>query len=132
MLIYKDGKVADYKEFFKDTSFPVSGPSDSFLAEQGAVKVNLWKPHDQDTEKLVSCDPYLEDGWAYTVQVEPKTQEEIDSQNESFNAKQRQGRADAYAQEADPLFFKWQRGEATKEEWLAKVEEIKARFAYIE
>jgi acyl-CoA reductase-like NAD-dependent aldehyde dehydrogenase len=31
------------------------------------------------------------------------------------------------AAEADPLFFKWQRGEATKEEWLAKVEEIKAR-----
>lgn len=34
----------------------------------------------------------------------------------------------AYAKEADPLFFKWQRGEATEAEWLAKVAEIKARF----
>lgn len=34
----------------------------------------------------------------------------------------------AYSREADPLFFKYQRGESTKEEWLAKIEEIKARF----
>ena len=34
----------------------------------------------------------------------------------------------AYESEADPLFFKSQRGEATQAEWLAKVEEIKARF----
>ena len=37
-------------------------------------------------------------------------------------------RATAYREEADPLFFKYQRGEATKEEWLAKIAEIKARF----
>ncbi|MFO0447955.1 MAG: hypothetical protein ACK52I_04575, partial [Pseudomonadota bacterium] len=35
----------------------------------------------------------------------------------------------AYVKESDPLFFKWQRGEATKEDWLAKVEEIKARHS---
>jgi hypothetical protein len=34
----------------------------------------------------------------------------------------------AYQAEADPLFFKSQRGEATHEDWLAKVAEIKARF----
>lgn len=34
----------------------------------------------------------------------------------------------AYIVEADPLFFKAQRGEATMEEWQAKVAEIKARF----
>ena len=34
----------------------------------------------------------------------------------------------AYIAEADPLFFKAQRGEATVEEWQAKVAEIKARF----
>lgn len=37
-------------------------------------------------------------------------------------------RAAAYAAESDALFFKSQRGEATKEEWLAKVQEIKDRF----
>ena len=34
----------------------------------------------------------------------------------------------AFQAEADPLFFKSQRGEATQAEWLAKVAEIKARF----
>ena len=41
-----------------------------------------------------------------------------------------QSRAAAYAAEADPLFFKAQRGEATTDEWTAKVAEIKARFPY--
>jgi hypothetical protein len=39
-----------------------------------------------------------------------------------------QNRRAAYITEADPLFFKAQRGEATMEEWQAKVAEIKARF----
>jgi hypothetical protein len=34
----------------------------------------------------------------------------------------------AYIAEADPLFFKAQRGEATMAEWQAKVAEIKARY----
>jgi hypothetical protein len=39
-------------------------------------------------------------------------------------------RATAYATEADPLFFKAQRGEATIEEWQAKVAEIRSRYPY--
>lgn len=34
----------------------------------------------------------------------------------------------AYIAEADPLFFKAQRGEATVQEWQDKVAEIKTRF----
>jgi hypothetical protein len=37
-------------------------------------------------------------------------------------------RQQAYIAEADPLFFKAQRGEATMEEWQAKVAEIRNRF----
>lgn len=37
-------------------------------------------------------------------------------------------RAAAYVKESDPLFFKYQRGEVLKEDWLAKVAEIKARY----
>jgi hypothetical protein len=43
---------------------------------------------------------------------------------------QKVARAEAYRIEADPLFFMSQRGEATTEEWLAKVAEIKTRFPY--
>jgi hypothetical protein len=39
-----------------------------------------------------------------------------------------ENRRQAYINEADPLFFKAQRGEATMEEWQAKIAEIKARF----
>jgi hypothetical protein len=46
--------------------------------------------------------------------------------------KARVARAAAYAAEADPLFFKAQRGEATAEEWDAKVQEIRVRHPYPE
>lgn len=34
----------------------------------------------------------------------------------------------AYKLESDPLFFKWQREEGTKQEWLDKVDEIRNRY----
>lgn len=55
------------------------------------------------------------------VEPEPVTKE-----------KQAAIRRDAYAQEADPIFFMVQRGEATMDEWLAKIAEIKARYPYPE
>jgi len=39
-----------------------------------------------------------------------------------------ENRRAAYISESDPLFFKWQAGEATQAEWQAKRSEIKARF----
>lgn len=83
MLIYKDNVVADYRNIFTNTSFPPNGPSDEFLTEQGAYKVNMWLPHDSRTEKLVSCNPYIQDGWAYTVEVQPKTQTEMDADTDA-------------------------------------------------
>ena len=43
---------------------------------------------------------------------------------------QQAARAEAYKAESDPLFFKAQRGEATMDEWLALVAEIKMRYPY--
>jgi len=37
-------------------------------------------------------------------------------------------RGKAYVAESDPLYFKWKRGEATEQEWLDKVAEIKTRY----
>jgi hypothetical protein len=98
MLVYKDGVVADYREFFKGTSFPASGISDSFLAENNAVKVSVFLPHDRATEKLVSCDPYVQDGFAYTIQVAPKTEEELTADRESKSAEVRKQRDELLAQ----------------------------------
>jgi hypothetical protein len=69
--------VGDYRELFPSTSFPPSGPSTEFLQDMGCKPVNLFKPHDRDTEKLVQCDPYVEGDWVYTVQVAPLTEEEL-------------------------------------------------------
>ena len=37
-------------------------------------------------------------------------------------------RSEAYKNESDPIFFQWQRGEKTEQEWLDKVAEIKQRY----
>lgn len=47
----------------------------------------------------------------------PPTQEQIDAWRKS-----------AYQQEADPLYFKWQRGESTQQAWLDKIAEIRQRY----
>jgi len=53
----------------------------------------------------------------------------IVAQEQALASAQR-NRASAYTAEADPLFFKYQAGEVTKEEWLAKREEIRSRYPY--
>ena len=61
------------------------------------------------------------------------SKKELDSHSENVKAIKKSRIADqqrqlAYQTESDPLFFKYQRGEATEQEWLDKVAEIKARF----
>lgn len=34
----------------------------------------------------------------------------------------------AYVEQADPVFFKWQRGEATEADWQAAVAAVKAQY----
>jgi DsbC/DsbD-like thiol-disulfide interchange protein len=36
----------------------------------------------------------------------------------------------AYTTESDPVFFQWQRGDATEQEWLDAVEAVKAKYPY--
>lgn len=47
------------------------------------------------------------------------------------NEQARQRRLLAFRDEADPLFFGWQRGENTEQAWLDKCEEIRQRFPYV-
>jgi len=72
--------------------------------------------------------------WLDQHQPQP-TEAEIQTELDRLIADQprkeaRQSRAAAYASEADPLFFKAQRGEVTIEEWQAKVAEIRNRYPY--
>jgi hypothetical protein len=70
--------------------------------------------------------------WLDTNQTKP-TEAEITAEVARLTALEpariaTENRRSAYIVEADPLFFKAQRGEATMEEWQAKVAEIKTRF----
>lgn len=82
MLIAKtqDGQVlavADYRSLFPNTSFPASGPSPEFMAENSCMTVTVFKPYDANTQKLIPADPYIEGNTVYTVQVVELTPEEI-------------------------------------------------------
>lgn len=72
----------------------------------------------QSQGKIISAD---ENGYPILTDPPPLTAEQI---QEAVTA----ARAAAYVKESDPLFFKYQRGEVLKEDWLAKVAEIKARY----
>ena len=70
--------------------------------------------------------------WLDTNQTQP-TEAEIAAEVARLTALEpariaTENRRNAYIAEADALFFKAQRGEATMEEWQAKVAEIKARY----
>lgn len=58
-----------------------------------------------------------------------KTQVEVDQETLADATERcRVSRLQAYRDESDPLFFDYQKGVTTKEAWLAKVAEIKARY----
>lgn len=61
--------------------------------------------------------------------IRPYTPEEITALQPT-REQQEAARKVAYQNEADPIFFMAQRGEATMEEWQAKVAQIKAQYPY--
>ena len=93
--------VSDYQSMFPDTSFPASGPTDDWMAENSCMYVNTFLTYDQNTEKLVPATPYIQVDnskkplqWVYTVQIEPLTPEEIEQRNEN---KRQQNKSQASA-----------------------------------
>lgn len=90
-IVVNDGIEAhgDIRVLFPHVSFPPSGPEEQWLEDNNIKPVTYWKSHDLLTEKLVPCDPYLEDGEVYAVEVEPYTEEELEARNQSQWAKVR-------------------------------------------
>jgi hypothetical protein len=80
-------------------------------------------------QRVVEGVPALQSNvWVQVWNVVSLTTEEVAQRQAEYIEQMRQQRAEAYRQESDPLFFKAQRGEATQQEWLDKVNEIKSRF----
>lgn len=69
---------------------------------------------------------YLDNG---IVQKLEKGNAEYD---EAYVASQKAKRAAEYPKEADGIFFKFQRGEATEQEWKDAVQKVKDKYPYEE
>jgi hypothetical protein len=96
------------------------------IIEAGIV-ANIVLSEEPLAENWTLCPTQVAIGWSYNDSKfapsgEPSVTKEV----------QEESRRLAYQVEADPLFFKWQAGEATEEEWLTKRQEIRDRYPYPE
>lgn len=126
----KDGQVVKYpysiyelKRENPNVSFPENVESSGILEQFDVFKVTeVAAPSYTYKQNLIEETPNLINGaWCQDWKVEDKSIVEVEEIHEQL-------RTVAYRTESDPLFFKAQRGEATMEEWIAKVNEIKARY----
>ena len=84
VAIVNNGSIEQTGELsvlFPNVSFPASGPSDEWMAENNLVPVTYFKAYDAATQKLVSCEAYLEDGAVYAVNVESLSADELAAKN---------------------------------------------------
>ena len=120
----------------KDLDALPKADQDAFKARL-AAGINRWEWQDgnwvltQDTATIERFGFTLADFTDAPVPEKPTNNPDEDAKAAALD-EAKQNRAAAYAGEADPLFFKAQRGEATLEEWQAKVIEIRDRFPYPE
>jgi hypothetical protein len=87
---------------------------------------SLWSLVDNDLGTLV---------WDETNADDAPTQADLDAawpqvQYDLAYAQVEQARHAAYITDADPAFFKWQRGTGTEQEWLDAVQAVKDQHPY--
>jgi hypothetical protein len=125
----KNNNIEKYPYYSRDllsenpnTSFP-EVISDDLYKEWDIYPVKVVQQPNITYKQNISegVPEFINNEWTQTWIITDKLIEEINSIQES-------NRKEAYREESDPLFFKWQRGEATQQEWLDKVEEIKSRW----
>lgn len=90
--------------------------------------VHGWIPFTADPNDAAGADLYeaaiAGDFGPVAEYVQPEPPEHVPPTQEQIDAL----RKAAYQAEADPLFFKWQRGESTQEAWLDKIADIRNRY----
>ena len=69
-------QVGDYQVLFPNTSFPASGPTDEWMAENSCLPVTVYLPYDPTSQVLVSVAPYINGDVVYTVEVQEMTPEQ--------------------------------------------------------
>lgn len=69
-------KTGTIRELFPNTSFPKSGPPDSFISDNNVVELVESLSITLPDQKLTKVDAYVDSGKAYSVKVETCTDEE--------------------------------------------------------
>lgn len=131
-----DGAVAKYPytigNLRKDnqrTSFPKRLSDEALQDWNVYVVARVDRPDVDYTKNVNEGTPVLQGyQWTQVWDVTEASAEEIAQRKAYLTAQAEANRAEAYRTESDPLFFKWQRGTATEQEWLAKVAEIRVRY----
>jgi hypothetical protein len=87
------------------------------------------------TEWTLSGDDYA--GLTWLSEGKPPTEKQLEAlwpevQHEVAMERVEQARASAYRETSDALFFKYQRGTATEQEWLDAVQAVKDAHPYPE
>jgi len=98
--------------------------TDYILSESGVIRNSdrASIPDDDGNRDWRAYLQWVADGNTAAPYVpEPVTVEQVEAQ-----------RRQAFVTESDPLFFRWQRGEVTEQEWLGKVQQIRERNPYPE
>jgi hypothetical protein len=126
--------LGDLRKSYPNTSFP-KNPLPESLAEFGVYPVQRVEEPSIDplTQNVFERTPVLIGGkWTQVFEVVQASAEEIEERKANKNNEIRERRLEEYKRFSDPLFFKWQRDEGTKEEWVWAVQQIKELYPYVE
>jgi len=120
--------ILNIRQRLPHISFPT--PVTDEALPEGFVRVHSTPmPAASAHQNVSEQSPVFADGkWVQSWKVLPASKEEAQARIGVQIDQARQQRAQAYSSEADPLYFQWQRGEATQGDWLNKIAEIKQRY----
>ena len=115
-----------------NTSFPKTVPNE-VLADFGVFPVKRVNKPDINplTQDVKESSPKFENGrWVQSWLILEVTPEEADKRHREKNLQIEENRQKDYKSYSDPIFFKWQRGEVEKQEWLDAVNHVKELNPY--
>lgn len=132
--IIENNQVVEWPILNLNTRFPqfsFPNPISDKALPQGVVRVHIGEvpDHNPALQRPVLGQPERVDGrWVQPYSIVDFTEDELQAIAQQAAEERTRARAEAYRTESDPLFFQEQRGEVETGTWLAKVEEIKARY----
>ena len=112
-------------------SFPKK-PTEELLNSFDVYTVSITeKPAiDEKTQRVEPGDIVFVDGkWVKGWVVVTLSDEEYNDRKNEYITRKKEQRRHAYAMFADPIYFKWKRGEASEQDWVAAVDAVKSWYS---